>query len=86
MKRLLLIGAPIGLAVILLAAYSFGSGGFGHGGHHGMMKDFLLWKMERMEKDLNLNPAQQAKWDAFQRDLKSNIEDRMGKRKTSMRL
>lgn len=80
MKKILLIGAPVGLTVLLLAAYSFGSGGFGHGGHRGMMKDFMLWKLEQVEKDLNLNPAQQAKWDAFQRDLASNIEDRMGKR------
>ena len=81
MKKLLLIGAPVGLVVLLLAAYSFGSGGFGHGHHHGMMKDFVLWKLERIGKDLNLNPAQQAKWDTFQRDLVTNIDDRMGKRK-----
>ena len=80
MKKLLIIGIPVSVIALFFAAYSFGFGS-GHSRPHGMMKDFMLWKMERISKELSLNPSQQAKWDAFQRDLISNIDDRMGSRK-----
>ena len=45
-----------------------------------MAKDFVMWKMDRIIKELNLNPSQQAKWDAFRKDVESRIDSRAGKR------
>ena len=79
MKKILLLAVPLGLAAILLTAYAAQSFGFRH--HHGMMKDFVFYKIDRLSQELNLDPAQQAKMDTFKRDLESMFEDRMGKRK-----
>jgi len=79
MKKVLIIAIPVVIVVLLLATLP--SFGFGRGHrHHGMMKDFILYKIDRVAEDLDLNSAQQAKWDTFKRDLENSIEQRKGKR------
>ncbi|HEY4490669.1 MAG TPA: Spy/CpxP family protein refolding chaperone [Acidobacteriota bacterium] len=80
MKKILLIAIPVVIVVVALVALpSFGSGSLHR--HHGMMKDFLFYKIDKLGEDLNLNPAQQAKWDTFKNDLGREIEQRRDKRK-----
>lgn len=84
MKKILIVAVPVGiLAVFLFATVGFsqGRGHHGHRGPHGMMKDFMLFKLDRLSKELNLNPSQQAKWDAFANDLEANMEERFSKRR-----
>jgi Spy/CpxP family protein refolding chaperone len=76
MKKALMIGIPLILAAGLLAA-----AGFGFRGHHpGFGKDFLEYKLDRMSKELELTPAQQAQLDRIKQDIESRMDDRMGKR------
>jgi len=80
MKKILMIGIPIAVVAIFLAAIpSFGFGRMHHG-HRGMMKDFLFYKIDKVAEDLNLNPAQKAQWDTFKKDLETNIDQRKDKR------
>jgi Spy/CpxP family protein refolding chaperone len=80
MKKTLLIGIPLALTVLLLVTLpSFGFGRMMHG-HHGMMKDFMFYQMDRVAKELNLNASQQAQFDNFKKDLASNIDQRQEKR------
>jgi len=80
MKKVLMIGIPVAvIALLLVALPSFGYGRMHR--HHGMMKDFMFYKIDKLSQDLNLNPAQQAKWDTFKKDLENNMEQRQEKRK-----
>jgi Spy/CpxP family protein refolding chaperone len=80
MKKALMIGIPIAVVALLIVAIpTFGLGRMHHR-HSAMMKDFMMYKIDKLEKDLNLNPAQQAKWDTFKNDLSSSIDQRMDKR------
>ena len=75
-----MIGIPVALTVLLFATLpSFGFGRMMHG-HHGMMKDFVFYEMDKVAKDLNLNAAQQAQFDNFKKDLSTNIDQRQEKR------
>jgi Spy/CpxP family protein refolding chaperone len=80
-KKILFIGIPAAVVAALLFATipSFGFGRMHR--HHGMMKDFVLYKIDKLAEDLKLNPAQQSKWDAFKKDLETSFEQRQGKRK-----
>lgn len=75
MKKALMIGIPILLVGGLLAA-----GSFGFHRHHGFAKDFLDYKLDRLSKELNLNPDQQAQLDMVKQDLEAKIDARMQKR------
>ena len=80
MKKALMIGIPILVVALLIVAIpTFGLARMHR--HSGMMKDFMLYKIDKLEKDLNLNAAQQAKWDTFKNDLSKSIDQRMDKRK-----
>ncbi len=79
MKKMLLIALPVAVVLVLVATLSFGLGR-GHG-HHGMMKDFLFYKIDRVSQELNLNPSQQARWDTFKKDLETTIDQRKGMRR-----
>jgi Spy/CpxP family protein refolding chaperone len=78
MKKLLVIGIPVGIVALLLTTFAFG---FGRHRHHGMMKDFMLYRIDKLADDLDLNAAQKAKWDLFKQDLVTNIDQRKDKRK-----
>lgn len=76
MKKTLMIGIPILLVAGLLAA-----GAYGFREHrHGMAKDFLEYKLDRLSKELDLNPAQQAQLDRVKQDVEAKIDARMQKR------
>jgi Spy/CpxP family protein refolding chaperone len=77
MKKKLMIGIPVVLLALALTTVAFG---FGRHRHHGMMKDFVMYKIDKLAEDLELNPAQQAKWDVFKRDLENNINQRKEKK------
>lgn len=79
MKKVLLVAIPVAVVALLLATLP--SFGFGRGHrHHGMMKEFIMYKIDKLADDLNLNSAQQARWETFKKDLESSIEQRKGKR------
>lgn len=79
MKKILIVAIPVAVVAILLATLP--SFGFGRGHrHHGMMKEFIMYKIDKIAEDLNLNSAQQARWDAFKKDLETSIQTRKGKR------
>ncbi len=78
MKKILMIAIPVAVVALLLATLpSFGFGRGGHG-HHGMMKEFIMFKIDRLAGDLDLNSAQQTRWDTFKKDLEASIEKRKG--------
>ncbi len=45
--------------------------------------DFLLFRLERLGKELNLNTDQQSKLDALKREMRSLVEQRMERRQNS---
>lgn len=80
MKKVLIVAIPVAVIALLLATLP--SFGFGRGHrHHEMMKDFIMYKIDRLAEDLNLNSTQQAQWDTFKKDLETSIEQNKGKRK-----
>jgi Spy/CpxP family protein refolding chaperone len=78
MKKILVIGIPVGIVALLLTTFAFG---FGRHRQHGMMKDFMLYRIDKLADELDLNAAQRAKWDLFKQDLVNNIDQRKDKRK-----
>lgn len=79
MKKILMITIPLGLVAVLVFAAVGQSRGFR--GHHGKWaKDFLIYKLDQVGKELNLDSAQQARMDTLKQDLSTMIETRQGKR------
>jgi Spy/CpxP family protein refolding chaperone len=80
MKKTLLIGIPLALTVLLVVTLpSFGLGRMMHR-HHGMMKDFVFYQIDKVAKDLNLNASQQAQFDNLKKDISDKIDQRQEKR------
>jgi Spy/CpxP family protein refolding chaperone len=77
-KKVLIIGLPVLLTGLLISTLAFG---FGRHRGHGMMKDFVMYKIDKVAEDLELNSAQQARWDTFKKDLASTIDQRKDRRK-----
>ena len=76
MKKILMIGIPVVLVAGLLAA-----GTYGFRAHrHGMAKDFLEYKLDRLSKELNLTAAQQAQLDRVKQDVETRMDARLQKR------
>jgi len=46
-----------------------------------MMGDFMLFRMERLTKDLKLDASQQAKLDGLKQDMRNMMDQRMEKSK-----
>lgn len=80
MKRILVFGIPLAIVAILATAHFSHSFGSRHR-HHGMAKDFAMYRLDKLSKELNLTPAQQAKLDSFKQDLSGVIDQRSEKRK-----
>jgi hypothetical protein len=76
-KKVLMIGIPVVVLGLVVTTLAFG---FGRHRHGGMMKDFMMYKIDKLAEDLNLNPAQQAKWDTFKKDLATTMDQRKGDR------
>lgn len=80
MKRILKFGVPIAVVAIFLTAavaYSFGS----RHRSSGVAKDFMMYRLDKLGKELNLTPDQQAKMDSFKQDLGNTIDQKFEKRK-----
>lgn len=84
MKKLLLIGIPVVLALAGVLFFTHSAQSFGFGGasqhHAGMMKDFILYRIDRMAKELDLTPDQQARLDTLKRNFESTFDERMQNR------
>jgi Spy/CpxP family protein refolding chaperone len=71
-------------------AMAWGPGGcFGKGFHHGMGKgkvfaEFIIEKMDKEVKELNLTAVQKEQYDKIRDSLKAHISEAMEKRKTHM--
>lgn len=76
MKKTLMIGIPILLLGGLLAAAGFSF----RSHHHGMAKDFLEYRLDKLSKELALTPTQQAQLDRFKTDLEAKMDARREKR------
>lgn len=76
MKKILMIGVPILLLGGLLTAAGFGF----RSHHHAMAKDFLEYRLDKLSKELQLTPTQQAQLDRFKTDLESKMDARREKR------
>src|SRR4030042_1653126 len=51
----------------------FHARGFHSGVHHQDMADFILWKMDKKAKELNLTAGQKAKYEAVKENFKSHF-------------
>lgn len=88
-KRYIIIGAVIlfiGILAALGVTAACGPHGHWHKGFHsrfhcGDVTDFVLWKMDRHVKDLNLNEDQRQEYDRVRGQIKTNITEAMEKRR-----
>ena len=79
-KKILLLAVPVAVIALLWTAHlALSYGGHRHGG--GMMGEFMIFRLERMAKDLNLDASQQAKLDGLKQDIKNIMDQRMEKGK-----
>lgn len=51
----------------------FHSRGFHSGPHHQDMADFIIWKMDKKARELNLTATQKAKYEAIKGNLKGHL-------------
>jgi len=79
-KKLWLLIIPAGLAAVFFGVQAAQSFGF-RGHHHGMAKEFLEYRLEKLSKELNLNESQKAKLDTFKQDVETVMDQRREKRK-----
>ena len=88
-KKYLIIGTVI-LALLVLTGMGFraagGSYGRWHRGYfHGFLRndavDFILWKMDRHAKELNLNETQMQRYEEIKDQVKVNITSAMERRR-----
>jgi Spy/CpxP family protein refolding chaperone len=78
MKKLWLLLIPVGLAAIFFSAQAVQSFGF-RGHRHGMAKEFLEYRLDKLSKELNLNENQKAKLDTFKADIETVMDQRKEK-------
>ena len=78
-KKILWFVIPIGLVAVLLTAHAAQSFGFRHRGS-GHMKEFVMFKLDRLGKELNLNDSQTANLDSFKQDLEKIMDQHADKR------
>lgn len=82
------IGSVIGILVLIFAGYGLVSaygpwsgpcGGFyprfHNGAHHRDMADFIIWKMDKKAKELNLTAGQKAKYETIKENLKGHFSE-----------
>lgn len=49
--------------------------GFHSGAHHQDMADFIIWKMDKKAKELNLSASQKAKYEAIRENFKGHFTE-----------
>ncbi len=88
-KKYLIVGSVI-LSLLVLTGMgftaAFGPHGRWHKGHHhgfhsDGVADFIMWKMDRHMKELNLNEAQMQRYDEIKDQVKANITAVMERRR-----
>ena len=79
MKKLWLLLIPVGIAAIFFTAHAAQSFGFRGGHRHGMAKEFLEYRLDKLSKELNLNDSQKAKLDTFKTDIETVMDQRKEK-------
>jgi len=79
MKKFLLIGIPIVVAMLLVVAYAAPSFGWSRS-HSTDARDFMMYRLDRLSKALNLDAAQQAKLDGFKNDMTAMMQTRQTNR------
>jgi Spy/CpxP family protein refolding chaperone len=79
MKKFLVIGIPIVVAMLLVVAYAAPSFGWGRS-RSADAHDFMMYRLDRLSKTLNLDAAQQSKLDGFKTDLSSMMQQRQANR------
>src|SRR5262245_16212663 len=79
MKKFLFIGIPIVVAMLLVVAYAAPSFGWGRS-HSADAHDFMMYRLDRLSKTLNLDTAQQAKMEGFKTDLNTMMQARQENR------
>jgi len=92
-KRKKYIDIVVGAVILCLMVLSglgvkaaFAPRGLGHRGyHHGIhnkdVADFILWKMDRHAKDLNLNDSQMQEYEVLKGKIKASMAETMRERK-----
>jgi Spy/CpxP family protein refolding chaperone len=80
MKKLWLLLIPVAIGAVFFTARGAQSFGF-HGHRHGMAKEFLEYKMDKLSKELNLNESQKAKLNTFKNDIETVMDQRQEKHK-----
>ncbi len=88
-KKCLIVGTVI-LSVLVIMVLGFTAargphGSWHRGHHHGIhsddMADFILWKMDRHVKELNLDEAQMQQYEEIKNQVKATISAVMEKRR-----
>ena len=79
MKKLWLLLIPIAIGAVFFTARAAQSYGGFHGHRHGMAKEFLEYRLEKLSKELNLNENQKAKLDTFKNDIETVMDQRKEK-------
>jgi len=88
-KRYIIIGAVIlfmGILAVIGVNAACGPRGHWQKGFHSRfhcedVTDFVMWKMDRHVKDLNLNEDQKQEYDRVRSEIKANIMEAMEKRR-----
>ncbi len=88
-KKCIVIGTVILVLLVLMGmgvTAAFGPHGRWHKGHHhgfhsDDVADFILWKMDRHVKELNLNEAQMQQYEEIKDQVKANITAAMERRR-----
>lgn len=57
---------------------------FHHGFHHGDLMEFVLWRMDRGARNLDLSGAQQEKYDQIRAAIETHMTEGMGEKKRMM--
>lgn len=58
----------------------FHGSGFHPGAHSQDMADFILWRMDKKAKELNLSDTQKAKYEVIKENLKTHFSETLGHR------
>lgn len=81
MKKTWFVAIPVALVAVLITAGAADTLGFGSHGRRSVIRDFLLFKIERVSHRLKLDPDQQATLEAFKKDLELMLDENREKRR-----
>lgn len=80
---LIMLITGFGLVAALENSWGFGpKGGFHHGIDHKDIAEFILWRMDKKMKDLNLSEGQQEKYNQLRSNIEKHITSGMDEHET----